>query len=109
MQLRPVTEVTDEDGDDPDDIPLATLWEEAYEQDTFQDEILGLLRTNARKSSKISLAECEERGGKLYWRERQYVPESNALRLRLIQKCYSRLAAGYPKKKKIYEFLSRHF
>lgn len=107
--MTTVIDGEDEQEDEPEDVPLATLWEEAYKRDTFEEEILELLRINARKSSKITLAECEEREGRLYWRERRYVPESDLLRLRLIQECHCRLAAGHPGKGKTYQLLSRHY
>ena len=55
---------------DPEDIPIETLWEEAYANDTFQRETLDLLRKGARKSKKIPLAECSERDEKLFFRDR---------------------------------------
>ena len=115
INLEPgaVTTVTededDPENDDPDDVLLATLWEEGYEKDTFKDEILELLRNNARKSSKITLAKYKEREGKLFWHECRYVPESDPLRLRLIQECHCRISAGHPGKGKTYQLLSRHY
>ena len=115
INLEPgaVTTVTDDEddpeNDNPDDVPLATLWEEGYEKDTFKDEILELLRNNARKSSKITLAKYKEREGKLFWHECRYVPESDPLRLRLIQECHCRISAGHPGKGKTYQLLSRHY
>ena len=64
---------------DPNDTPLEDLWQQALENDEFEQEILGLLRNGVRFSKKIPLAECTEHNGHLYFRYRRYVPDSEVL------------------------------
>jgi hypothetical protein len=41
--------------------------EEEYQEDPFIQEVMSLLNTNARRSRKITLAECEIRNDRLYY------------------------------------------
>ena len=45
-----------------------TLLEKWYRTDPFPDEVLTLLRTGARRCRVLSLAECLEQGGRLFYR-----------------------------------------
>lgn len=64
--------------DEEMDRSLKKLWNEAYDEDPFQKEILTLLRTGIKHSRKISLADCTEVEAKRFFRNRQYVPECSA-------------------------------
>ena len=64
---------------DPNDTPLEDLWQQALENDEFEQEILGLLRNGVRFSKKIPLVECIEYDGHLYFRHRRYVPDLEIL------------------------------
>ena len=62
---------------------LEELWKEGLENDPFPSKILELLRNKVSHSKEISLAECKELQGRLHYREKLYVPDSHALRMRL--------------------------
>ena len=68
-----------------------------------------MLRSKARYHSGIPLAECEEREGVLYFRGKRYIPNSNKLRLRLIQLAYNSVLGGYPGRTKYYELVNRTY
>ena len=57
----------------PNDTPLEDLWQQALENNEFEQEILGLLRNGVRFLKKIPLIECIEHDGYLYFRYRRYV------------------------------------
>ena len=95
--------------DDPADVPTQTLWDQAEARDTFGPRILEALRNGDRYHSKIPLAECEERNNTLYFRDRKYVPNSNSLRLRVIQLAHDSVAGGHPGRAKTYELVSRAY
>ena len=95
--------------DDPADIPTQTLWDRAQAQDMFGPQILETLRNGDRYHSKIPLAECEERDNALYFRGRKYVPNSNSLRLRIIQLAHDSVASEHPGRAKSYELVSRAY
>ena len=63
----------------PNNTPLEDLWQQALENDEFEQEILGLLRNGVRFSKKIPLAECTEHDGYLYFRYKRYVPDLEVL------------------------------
>ena len=98
---------------DPDenlsDTPTHQLWDLANQSDEFAPQVLEMLRSGARYHSGIPLAECEERDGALYFRGKRYVPNSNKLRLRLIQLAHDSVAGGHPGRSKCYELVSRAY
>ena len=108
LHLNPIN-TPDPDGDEDDSPPLEELWNTAREHDQFEVEILNLLQQGIRRSRKIPLAECEDKNGKLYFRDRRYVLDYDPLRLRLIDECHRKIHAGHPGRTKTYALLSRHF
>ena len=95
--------------DDPADVPTQTLWEQAETQDQFAPQVLEALRSGARHHSQIPLAECEERNNSLYFRDRKYVPNSDRLRLQIIQLAHDSIAGGHPGRSKTYELVSHAY
>ena len=96
-------------GQDPTDVPTQLLWEQALEQDQFSLKVLDMLRNNVRYHNGIQLAECEDKEGILYFRNRRYVPNSDRLRLRLIQQAHDSVAGGHPGRSKCYELMNRSY
>ena len=93
--------------DDPLNVPTETLWDLARERDRFAPLILILLKEGARYHKGILLAECEDRNGYLYFRDRCYVPRSNRLRLRIIQQAYNSVPGGHAGQTKTYDLVTR--
>jgi len=65
------------------------------------------LRTGQRRHTKIPLAECEIQEGRLYYRDRLYIPAKDELRLHLIKQHHDDLAEGHSGVAKTLELLSR--
>ena len=108
--LEPQLDLGEPDPDnDPADVPTQTLWEQAESNDQFAPQVLEALRSGARHHSKIPLAECEERDNSLYFRERKYVPNSDRLRLRIIQLAHDSTAGGHLGRSKYYELVSQAY
>ncbi|KAI0992409.1 hypothetical protein K3495_g15776, partial [Podosphaera aphanis] len=59
-------------------------------------------------SKEISLSECELRDGRLFFRDRLYVPD-NELRLLIIQKTHDSCEMGHPGKNALYQAISDHY
>ena len=95
--------------EDPQDTPTHQLWDAASQADQFAPRVLEMLRSGERYHSGISLAECEDRDGTLYFRGKRYVPNSNKLRLRLVQLAHDSVAGGHPGRTKCYELVSRAY
>ena len=66
-----------------------------------------MIHDKTRHSTKITLADCEVKEGKLTYQNAIYVPDHAPLRLRLIQDHHDPPTMGHPGKAKTYELLSK--
>jgi transposase InsO family protein len=85
------------------------LLHEAYRHDQLPAEILEALRKQFPSHPQITLAECEERDGYLYYADRLYVPDHDELKAELLRRCHDAPPAGHPGRSKTYELLSREY
>jgi hypothetical protein len=96
--------------DNEDDRPLQQLWDTSYENDTLEKETLLLINApGTQRSKRISLTECREIQGHLYYRDRRYVPEYAPLRKRLLFLHHDILSSGHRGRERTYENLARSF
>jgi len=79
---------------------------EAYETDPLPGKILQAIRTNGSLKD-ITIAECTEQEGRIQYREKHYILESDQLRLRLIQEHHDTALAGHPGRAKMFDPLDR--
>lgn len=68
-----------------------------------------MLHDGTKYHNDIQLAECENRDGILYFRNKRYVPQFDKLRLRLIQLAHDSIAKGHPGLAKCHELVSRNY
>ena len=87
--------------------PLQDLFVRAYETDKTPGRILQALRRGEKRHPEITLAECDDRGGLLYYRDRLYVPALDDLRLHIMKKFHESPAFGHPGRAKTFELLQR--
>ena len=80
----------------------------AYAEDERTQEILNALNTNQRTLKK-KLSETKLVDGRIYFRNRMFVPNVGQLRFRFIQKSHDDPAARHPGKTKTYEILNRYY
>ena len=90
-------------------IPLKQLFEQAYDADPFPQMVIQMLNDGVQHSKQISLADCTVYNHRLFYQERLYVPEHDALRLRLLQDHHDSPAAGHPGRAKTFELLSHTY
>jgi hypothetical protein len=64
-------------------------------------------RDGDERHPDITIAECEERGTYLYYRDRLYVPDHDKLNAELLRARLDTPAAGHPGRPKNYELLAR--
>lgn len=95
--------------EDPMDVATLHLWDLARSRDKFAPRILKMLADGTRQHTGIQLAECENRDGSLYFRNRKYVPKSDRLRLRILQLAHDSVAGGHPGRAKCQELISRAY
>ena len=57
----------------------------------------------------ITLAECVEDDGRLFYQDRLYVPDDSSLKAELLRRCHDAPASGHTGRAKTYELLSREF
>lgn len=89
--------------------PLEELLDKGYDADPFPSEILGMLERGERHSPRITLAECETKDGRLYYRDRLYVPDYDELRLHVLKESHDVPAAGHCGQAKTFELLDRNY
>jgi len=78
------------------DVPSITdLFTQAYMDDPLPKKILEAIRQGGSLRD-ITVAECIEKVGQIWYRGRRYVPEGDQLRLRLIQENHDTALAGHP-------------
>ena len=74
----------------------------------IRDEMLKPYGTPHLK--EVSLSECMIYKGRLYFRERLYVPEGEGeLRTLLTQLAHDSVESGHPEKNKLYKLISRSY
>jgi hypothetical protein len=86
---------------------LEQLLRNGYESDPFPAEVMEMLDNGVRQDKRITLAECERIEGRLHYRKRLYVPDSDELRLHLVKAHHDPPAAGHQGRSKTFELLSR--
>jgi len=64
---------------------LSDVLDLAYRADPLAIEVLQALRSGARHNRQLSLADCREAQGRLYYQDRLYVPADASLRLRVLR------------------------
>ena len=81
----------------------------AYATDPRTQEIIRALDSGARTLKNFPLSECTLRKGRIYYRERLYIPEVDELRLRIFRLCHDSALAGHPGKAKLMELVARTY
>jgi hypothetical protein len=98
-----------------EDDELQSLWEQARLTDTTYQAISQALKNGDRRLAaqlqvKTSLSECHlDERGLLCFRNRVWIPESEPLRTKIIQKIHDSHVTGHPGRDTTYAILSRRF
>src|SRR4029434_618608 len=88
---------------------IKELFAKGYKVDETLKSILEALRKSASRYPGIRLVECKDRGGYLYYRDRLYVPDYPELHAELVRSYHESAIAGYIKRARTYETLSRDY
>ena len=88
---------------------IQEIIEAEYCNDEFIAEILQLLRSGTQRSKKISLSECEEREGRLFFRSRLVIPKHDELIIKLLRLVHDSPAGGHPGRGKTLEVIQREY
>jgi hypothetical protein len=76
--------------------------EEASKQDCLVGKILDSVRQDT-SMQEITVAECSEEKGQLYYLGKRYVPDNLEIQLRLITKHHDTPLAGHPGRSKTFD------
>ena len=87
---------------------ISDLFTQAYKDDPLPNKILEAIRQGGSLSD-ITIAECMEQEGRVWYRGKCYVPEGDQLRLRLIQEHHDTALAGHPGRAKTFDLLDRKY
>ena len=98
-----------ETGEELEEEDFFTLIKEQQQSDELVRETLDKLRTGARHSKKITLGDCAEKEGALYYRSKFYVPEVQATRVKLMKACHDAPGAGHGGRSKTLDLLQREY
>jgi hypothetical protein len=88
---------------------IKDLFTKGYKNDKELSFILEALRTRQSRHKRITLAECVEREGYLYYRDRLYAPNDPKLHAKLLRMYYESPVAGHMGRSRTYEALSREY
>jgi hypothetical protein len=88
---------------------LEGLFTAGYESDSLPKSVINALEKNHDRHPNITLAECEARNGRLFYRERLYVPDHEELKAELLRTCHESPVTGHPGRARTYEILSRNY
>lgn len=114
----PVTAPTPEPASTPTPIPetelllppdLRRLFDKGYTTDQIPTTVLDDLHKGRRKNEYLTLAECEESHGLLWYRKRLYVPDLAELKAELLRRCHEDPVAGHLGREKTYWLLSKEY
>jgi hypothetical protein len=97
--------------------PVRLLWDEevsalfrkGYLEDPIPRSVLKALEEDAPRHPLLTLAECENRNGYLYYGNRLYVPDLPELKAKLLESCHASPVAGHPGSSRTYEILDREY
>ena len=99
-----------ESNDEDDDIStLDELIVRGYSEDSLPNRVLTALRSGETRSKDLTLADCKETDGRLYYRERLYVPQYHPLQLRLCRLHHDSPIGGHLGNANTYELLQRTY
>jgi hypothetical protein len=88
--------------------PIQEQLGNAVREDDFVQRVLAAVRKGT-SMKEITVAECLEQDGRLFYRGKQYVPEVSELQLRLIKEHHDTPLAGHPGRSKTFDLLSRRY
>jgi hypothetical protein len=93
---------------------LSVLWEEAEENDDQYQAVRKAVQEDnrvfpANVGVKVSISECSLEDGKVLFRGRRWVPDSEPLRTKIIQQAHDSVMSGHPGRVVTAQILSRQF
>lgn len=91
------------------DRSITQIIDEGYSGDEFIQETLVLLRNGTQRSKRITLSDCEDRNGRLYYRDRLVIPSSDELKIKLLRLVHESPAGGHPGRGKTLDILQREY
>jgi hypothetical protein len=87
---------------------ISDLFAQAYMEVPLPHKILNAMR-QGESLKDITIAECTEQEGQVWYRGKRYVPEGDQLRLRLIQEHCDTALAGHPGRAKTFDLLPKQY
>ena len=102
-----------------DEINLKELISNAYDNDTLINSVMTALRDGDRTAptkfkdklqlAGVSLSQCEVRGDRLYFDQRLWIPEDEALVLAVIKAHHDVPSAGHPGRERTYQLVKANY
>ena len=99
----------DDDDVPADDAPaddIQDLIDEGYRRDKLPRKVLKALHEGKTESKLLSLKDCENRRGYIWYQKRLYIPDHEPLKLQIIQNHHDVPAAGHPGRAKTLDLIT---
>jgi len=87
---------------------IADVFTQAYRDYPLPNRILEGIR-QGDSVKEITVEECEEQEGEVWYRGKRYVPEGDPLRLRWMQQDHDTALAGHPRRAKMFDLLDKQY
>lgn len=100
-----------------DDEPIDNVIDRVYQGSRLADTIIATLNDPearrfpgwVRKRFRVAMADCKAQRGRIYVKDRLYVPEDAAARVEIIHRTHSSAPAGHPGRFKTWDLLKRSY
>jgi hypothetical protein len=80
-----------------------------YPKDPFIQETLQLLHNGVRRSKTVTLSDCENRDGRLYYKNRLVIPDDDELKIKILRAAHDAPSGGHPGRGKTLELIQREY
>ena len=101
------TEFNDEE--DVDTMFIEEMFNKDYDKNFVSNRVLALLREEASHFKDLTLVDCKKIEDRLYYRDRKYVSNYHAFKLRLLKLHHDSFVEDHQDRINTYELLSRNY
>jgi transposase InsO family protein len=111
LVARPIELVPDTDR------PIDELIHDVYQENDFAQRMISCLRDpdcrqwpkDIRRELRIAFGDCRVHENRVYYRDRLYIPDDNALRIQIIYRTHSSGPGGHPGRTKTVDLMNRTY
>jgi hypothetical protein len=80
-----------------------------YPKDPFIQETLQLLHDSRRRSKTVTLSDCENQDGRLYYQNKLVIPDDDKLKIKILRAVHDAPSGGHPGRGKTLELIQQEY